>query len=119
MWKKYSARRLTGSSRIRSRAALYAWIFSRYAKPGDKILDTHLGSGSSRIAAWDAGLDFIGYEIDPEYFEAQEKRFKQHTAQLSMFGGGGVSDHNIHCWETDSHLRLVRTTRRRWRYKRR
>ena len=47
------------------------------------------GSGSSRIAAWDAGLDFIGYEIDPEYFEAQEKRFKQHTAQLSMFGGGG------------------------------
>lgn len=69
--------------------ALYAWIFQHYAKPGDRILDTHLGSGSSRIAAWDAGLDFIGYEIDPEYFEAQEKRFKQHTAQLSMFGGGG------------------------------
>lgn len=69
--------------------ALYAWIFQHYAKSGDRILDTHLGSGSSRIAAWDAGLDFIGYEIDPEYFEAQEKRFKQHTAQLSMFGGGG------------------------------
>lgn len=70
--------------------ALYAWIFQHYAKPGDRILDTHLGSGSSRIAAWDAGLDFIGYEIDPEYFEAQEKRFRQHTAQLSLFGGGGV-----------------------------
>ena len=69
--------------------ALYAWIFQHYAKQGDRILDTHLGSGSSRIAAWDAGLDFIGYEIDPEYFEAQEKRFQQHTAQLSLFGGGG------------------------------
>lgn len=68
--------------------ALYAWIFQHYAKQGDRILDTHLGSGSSRIAAWDAGLDFIGYEIDPEYFEAQEKRFQQHTAQMSLFGGG-------------------------------
>ena len=76
--------------------ALYAWIFQHYAKPGDRILDTHLGSGSSRIAAWDAGLDFTGYEIDREYFDAQEKRFQQHTAQLTMFGGGGVSDHNIH-----------------------
>ena len=75
--------------------ALYAWIFQHYAKPGDRILDTHLGSGSSRIAAWDAGLDFTGYEIDREYFDAQEKRFQQHTAQLTMFGGG-VSDHNIH-----------------------
>lgn len=62
--------------------------FQHYAKPGDRILDTHLGSGSSRIAAWDAGLDFTGYEIDPEYFEAQEKRFQQHTAQMSLFGGG-------------------------------
>ena len=69
--------------------ALYAWIFQHYAKQGDRILDTHLGSGSSRIAAWDAGLDFTGYEIDPEYFEAQEKRFQQHTAQMSLFGGGG------------------------------
>lgn len=70
--------------------ALYAWIFQHYAKPGDRILDTHLGSGSSRIAAWDAGLDFTGYEIDREYFDAQEKRFQQHTAQLTMFGGGGI-----------------------------
>lgn len=68
--------------------ALYAWIFSRYAKPGDRILDTHLGSGSSRIAAWDAGLDFVGYEIDPEYFRGQETRFAAHTAQISLFGGG-------------------------------
>ena len=65
--------------------ALYTWIFSRYAKPGDKILDTHLGSGSSRIAAYNAGLDFVGCEIDKDYFDAQEKRFQEHTAQENLF----------------------------------
>ena len=65
--------------------ALYAWIFSRYAKPGDKILDTHLGSGSSRIAAYDAGLDFVGCEIDKDYFAAQERRFADYTAQTNLF----------------------------------
>ena len=68
--------------------ALYRWIFQHYAKPGDKILDTHLGSGSSRIAAYDAGLDFTGYEIDKDYFEKQEERFRAHTAQMSLFVGG-------------------------------
>lgn len=65
--------------------ALYAWIFSRYAKQGDRILDTHLGRGSSRIAAYDAGLDFVGFEIDRDYFEAQEDRFARHTAQGNLF----------------------------------
>lgn len=65
--------------------ALYTWIFSKYAKPGDKILDTHLGSGSSRIAAYDAGLDFTGFEIDKDYFEAQERRFAEHASQMSLF----------------------------------
>jgi site-specific DNA-methyltransferase (adenine-specific) len=65
--------------------ALYDWIFANYAKPGDLILDTHLGSGSSRIAAHKAGLDFVACELDPDYFEAQEKRFKEFTAQLRMF----------------------------------
>ena len=65
--------------------ALYTWIFSRYAKSGDKILDTHLGSGSSRIAAYNAGLDFVGCEIDPYYFKAQEERFENYTAQASLF----------------------------------
>ena len=65
--------------------ALYAWIFARYAKPGDKIIDTHLGSGSSRIAAYDAELDFVGCEINKDYFAAQEERFAAHTAQLSLF----------------------------------
>ena len=65
--------------------ALYDWIFDNYAKAGDKILDTHLGSGSSRIAANKAGLDFWGYELDGEYFAAQEKRFSQFISQLRMF----------------------------------
>lgn len=65
--------------------ALYTWIFQRYTKQGDKILDTHLGSGSSRIAAYDAELDFTGFEIEKEYFDLQEERFKAHTAQCSLF----------------------------------
>lgn len=65
--------------------SLYAWVFNRYAKPGMKILDTHLGSGSSRIAAYDAKLDFWGYEIDKTYFDLQEERFARHTAQTSLF----------------------------------
>ena len=65
--------------------ALYTWIYNHFAKPGDKILDTHLGSGSSRIAAYDAGLDFVGYEIDPDYFRLEEERFEIHTSQVSMF----------------------------------
>ena len=65
--------------------ALYDWIFKNYAKEGDKILDTHLGSGSSRIAAYKAGLDFVGCELDKEYFEAADKRFNEFTTQLTMF----------------------------------
>ena len=61
--------------------ALYAWIFEHFARPGDKVLDTHLGSGSSRIAAYNAGLDFIGYEIDGDYFEAQEQRFAAYVRE--------------------------------------
>lgn len=63
---------------------LYQWILSKYAKQGDKILDTHLGSGSSRIACYNGGYDFWGYEIDKEYFEKQEQRFENHTSQLRM-----------------------------------
>lgn len=72
--------------------ALYKWILSHYAKAGDTILDTHLGSGSSRIAAYDMGFDFVGTELDAEYFEKQEKRFRDHCAQgnLFEFSGGEV-----------------------------
>lgn len=62
--------------------ALYDWIFKNYASPNDKILDTHLGSGSSRIAAHKAKIDFVGCELDKEYFDAQEKRFKDFSSQL-------------------------------------
>lgn len=55
---------------------LYAWLLRKYAKQGDKILDTHLGSGSSRIAAYKMGFDFYATEIDKDYFDAQEKRFR-------------------------------------------
>lgn len=64
---------------------LYKWLLKKYAEPGQKILDTHLGSGSSRIAAHDLGFDFTGFEIDKDYFDASEKRFQQHIAQLTMF----------------------------------
>jgi len=65
--------------------ALYDWIFKNYAKEGFKILDTHLGSGSSRIAADRAGLEFVGCELDKDYFEAAEQRFKDYKAQLKLF----------------------------------
>jgi len=65
--------------------ALYAWIFHHYAKEGDLILDTHLGSQSSRIAANKAGLDFVGFEIDKEYFEQGNERYNNFISQLRMF----------------------------------
>lgn len=64
---------------------LYDIIFKNYAQPGMKILDTHVGSGSSRIAADKAGLDFTGYEIDAEYWNLQEKRFLDYKKQLKLF----------------------------------
>ena len=64
--------------------ALYKWLLKNYANEGDKILDTHLGSGSSRIACWDGGFDFYGWEIDKDYFDAMEKRFNDHIQQLTL-----------------------------------
>lgn len=65
--------------------ALYKWLLTNYAKQGDRILDTHLGSGSSRIAAYDLGFDFVGYELDTDYYNAQEERFQRHIAQPKLF----------------------------------
>ena len=64
---------------------LYDWIIQNYCEEANLILDTHVGSGSSRIAAEKAGKRFIGFEIDPEYYEKQEKRFKDFVSQLRMF----------------------------------
>lgn len=64
--------------------ALYRWLLKNYAKPGDKVLDTHLGSGSSRIAADMEGYDFTGYELDKDYFEASVKRFNEYKMQIKL-----------------------------------
>lgn len=64
--------------------ALYKWLLHKYAKTGDKILDTHMGSQSSRIAAFNMGFDYTGFELDKEYFEAGNKRFKEQTMQMKL-----------------------------------
>lgn len=64
---------------------LYDWIFKNYSEPGQKVIDTHLGSGSSRISAHKYGLHFTGFEIDEEYFNAQQRRFKDYQSQLKLF----------------------------------
>lgn len=64
---------------------LYEWLLMNYAKEGDKILDTHLGSGSSRIAAYNLRFDFTGCELDEDYFNDHVKRFEQHIKQLKLF----------------------------------
>ena len=64
---------------------LYEWLLTNYAKQGDRILDTHLGSGSSAIAAHNLGFDFVGMELDRDYYEAAVKRFNQATAQERLF----------------------------------
>jgi site-specific DNA-methyltransferase (adenine-specific) len=66
--------------------ALYRWLLNTYAKPGDKILDTHAGSASSFVAAYDLGFDYIGFEIDPEYHAAALKRVQTIQAR------GRISD---------------------------
>lgn len=65
--------------------ALYKWLLDKYAKQGDKILDTHLGSASSRIATYDLNFDFTGFELDPEYIEQSTIRFNNHINQLTLF----------------------------------
>lgn len=64
---------------------LYEWLLATYAKEGDRILDTHLGSGSSAIAAHYGGFDFVGCELDIDYFNAAKDRIKCGTAQKAMF----------------------------------
>ena len=64
---------------------LYKWLLSKYANEGDKILDTHLGSGSIAIACHDYGYDLTACELDPAYYNAAMQRIKQHTDQLKIF----------------------------------
>jgi site-specific DNA-methyltransferase (adenine-specific) len=64
---------------------LYKWILHKYAKPHDKIFDSHVGSGSSRIACYDLGFDFEGCELAADYWTAQENRYKSHISQGNLF----------------------------------
>lgn len=64
--------------------ALYTWLLSKYAKPGMKILDTHVGSASSLIACHRAGLEYWGFEIDPVYYKAAKERLARETAQVNI-----------------------------------
>tara|TARA_R100001594_G_scaffold20079_3_gene38923 strand:+ start:4881 stop:5519 length:639 start_codon:yes stop_codon:yes gene_type:complete len=64
---------------------LYEWLLMNYAKEGDKILDTHFGSGSIAIACHNLGFELEAYELDKEYFEAAKKRLKQHQQQMKLF----------------------------------
>ena len=65
--------------------ALYKWLLQKYAKQGDKIFDSHMGSQSSRIAAWDMGFDYYGCELDKEYFDAGNKRFEEFKLSQKLF----------------------------------
>ena len=65
--------------------ALYKWLLDKYAKEGDKILDTHLGSGSIAIACHDYGFELTGCELDKEYFDKGVQRVKNHVSQLKLF----------------------------------
>ena len=64
---------------------LYEWLLMNYAKEGDKILDTHLGSGSIALACHNLGYDLTACELDKDYYDAAIKRIEQHKAQIRMF----------------------------------
>lgn len=66
-------------------ASLYSILLNRYAKDGDRILDTHLGSGSIALACHDMGFHLDGFELDKEYFDAASKRLKNHQRQMKLF----------------------------------
>ncbi len=65
--------------------ALYKWLLHNYAKPNDLILDTHVGSASSLIACEDMGFDYVGFELDKDYYQAANKRLANHKVQLRIF----------------------------------
>ena len=67
---------------------LYEWLLANYAKPGDKILDTHVGSASSLIACHQMGFDFVGFELDPDYYRAATERLERARAQVSILDLG-------------------------------
>lgn len=83
--KKINSNQLDRFHPTQKPVGLYKWLFAEFAKEGDKIIDTHLGSGSSRIAANLNKLNFTGFEIDKEYFDKSNKRYEDHVSQLTLF----------------------------------
>lgn len=75
--------------------ALYAWIFEKFTRGGQKILDTYLGSGSSRIAAYHAGLDFYGCELDKEYFDKMNERFEREIHGVEVVGNHIITQNSL------------------------
>jgi site-specific DNA-methyltransferase (adenine-specific) len=81
--------------------ALYKWLLKNYAKPGQTIFDSHVGSGSIRIACHDMGFDFEGCEIDQDYWQAQEDRYKNHISQQSLFDTEEIQKSVYEEWSFD------------------
>jgi site-specific DNA-methyltransferase (adenine-specific) len=82
--------RETGTKKIHPHqkpVQLYEWLLTKYAKIGDKILDTHAGSASSLIACYRLGFDYIGFEIDEDYYNKAQERIKTEKAQLRFSFG--------------------------------
>lgn len=75
--------------------ALYEWVLSRYAKDGDTILDTHVGSGSSLIACHETNHKYIGFEIDPVYYEKAKQRIDEASSQVNIFQLCGMEQMDI------------------------
>jgi site-specific DNA-methyltransferase (adenine-specific) len=87
---KIYQKRVVGADNVRVHptqkpVALYKWLLDKYAKPNDKILDTHLGSGSIAIACHDYGYDLTACELDKEYFDKATQRINNHVAQQKLF----------------------------------
>lgn len=88
IFKYYTVKSATEDTKIhptQKPIALYKWILQNYAKPGDIILDTHVGSASSLIACEELGFDYVGFEIDPEYYQKATQRINEFNQQIRMF----------------------------------
>ena len=83
-WHHFSGERTKKIHPTQKPVKLYEWLLMNYAKEGDRILDTHLGSGSIAIACHNLGFDLVGCELDTDYFEAAQNRLEQHQSQLRI-----------------------------------
>ena len=93
-WHHFSGERTTKIHPTQKPVALYKWLLQKYAKPNDKILDTHLGSGNIAIACHDFGFELTACELDADYYKASIDRIKKHTAQGSLFAPEELLQYN-------------------------